>query len=205
MFLIARRDEPTGAQSASTDPHGDVGRISASRLARILDGGQTATADTSQAALEAEGRELFRSTEVAKSGESCQGCHTEGGGANADVGAIVHPQETGDFTGPREPPSLWDVADTAPYGWTGHEPRPDAFVVGTIESHFRDGTSQPEEETSRQPPRSSPTSRPSSRPRAASTRDRCRPPRGAARTSSRARPAAWGATSARCSPTTPCT
>ena len=35
---------------------------------------------------------------------------------------MLHPQETGDFKGPREPPPLWNIADTAPYGWTGHEP-----------------------------------------------------------------------------------
>jgi cytochrome c peroxidase len=150
VYLLARRDEPTGVQAASTDPHGEVGRISASRLARILEAGQTATADTSQAALVAEGRRLFRSTEVAKSGESCQGCHTEGGGTNSDVGVIVHPQETGDFKGPREPPPLWNIADTAPYGWTGHEPDLTAFAVSTIVSHFRDGTGQPEAKTGEQ-------------------------------------------------------
>lgn len=149
LYLLARDDEPSTAQ-ASTDAHGQVGRIPAPQLARILQAGQTATADTSEAALVAEGRRLFRSTEVAKSGESCQSCHTEGGGTNPDVGVIVHPQEPGDFKGPREPPSLWNIADTAPYGWTGHEPDLAAFAVGTIVSHFRDGASQPEAKTGEQ-------------------------------------------------------
>ena len=69
----------------------------------------------------AQGRGLFRSTEVAKSGESCQGCHTEGGGTN-DVGVIVHPQETGDFKGPREPPSLWNIAARRRTAGTGTSP-----------------------------------------------------------------------------------
>ena len=149
VYLLARRGEPSPAQS-SADVHRQVGRIPASQLARILQAGQTATADTSEAALVAEGRRLFRSTEIAKSGESCQSCHTEGGGTNSDVGVIVHPQEAGDFTGPREPPALWNIADTAPYGWTGRQPDLTPFAVETIVSHFRDGAGQPETRTGEQ-------------------------------------------------------
>jgi cytochrome c peroxidase len=145
VFLVARDggDEAVGAG----DPHANVPR---SEVARVLRAGQTATADPSDAALVAEGRGLFRSTSVAKAGESCQSCHTDGGGTNSAIGVIVHPQEPGDFKGPREPPALWNIADTAPYGWTGHEPDLTAFAVSTILNHFKDGTTQPEATTAKQ-------------------------------------------------------
>ena len=69
----------------------------------------------------AEGRRLFRSNDVAKDGESCNSCHADGGGTNAELGTIVHPIRQNDFTGPRDVPSLWGVGDTPPYGWAGQE------------------------------------------------------------------------------------
>ena len=149
LYLVARGDSPEAATAAG-DPHGMVGDVPSEQVARILRAGRAATSDTSQAALVAEGRRLFRSTALAKAGESCQSCHTDGGGVNPDVGTIVHPQEPGDVKGPRDPPSLWDIADTAPYGWTGHEPDLQAFAVGTILSHFRDGASQSDATTGEQ-------------------------------------------------------
>jgi len=145
VFVLARGDEQEPANA-----HAQVNQVPRDRLDRVLRAADGVASQTSRAELEAEGRELFRSAELAKAGESCQSCHTEGGGANAALGTIVHPQEAGDFTGPRDPSSLWGVKDTAPYGWGGTTETLEAFVVGTIESHFRDGTSQSEEATSRQ-------------------------------------------------------
>src|SRR4051794_41984498 len=59
VYLLARSDEPTGVQAASTDPHGDVGRISASRLARILEAGPTPTAPTAPGGPRGGGRGGF--------------------------------------------------------------------------------------------------------------------------------------------------
>jgi cytochrome c peroxidase len=134
---------------AST-PHAMVGRIRGAELNRILHAADEASRATSQAELAAEGRGLFRSSAQAKAGESCQACHTDGGGANADVGTILHPQEAGDFRGPRDVPSLWGIAETAPYGWDGRTATLREFVTGTIVSHFRAGTSQPAATTARQ-------------------------------------------------------
>ena len=63
---------------------------------------------------------------------------------------ILHPQAQGDFKGPRDVPSLWGVADTAPYGWDGHEPSLEAFAVGTIRNHFKTGETQPVATTAKQ-------------------------------------------------------
>jgi len=140
----------THAEQQPANAHASVGMVPRERLDRVLRAADTVSQQTGRAELEAEGRRLFRSAELAKAGESCQSCHTEGGGANAALGTILHPQQAGDFVGPRDPPSLWSVADTAPYGWGGTTPDLAEFVAGTIESHFRDGTTQPEERTSRQ-------------------------------------------------------
>jgi cytochrome c peroxidase len=145
IYLVAGGNDDPAANA-----HAGVGDIPRERLDRVLRAAETVSNERSRAELEAEGRELFRSTALARAGESCQSCHTEGGGANADLGTILHPQEAGDFIGPRDVPSLWGVADTAPYGWGGTTPGLAEFVAGTIESHFRDGASQPEDVTSRQ-------------------------------------------------------
>jgi cytochrome c peroxidase len=139
-----------GVDTASDDPHAGVGRLDERRLDRVLNAVEGESTATDQAALTAEGRRLFRSSELARQGESCQSCHTEGGGVNPDLGTIMHPQGSGDFRGPRDVSSLWGVGRTAPYGWDGRTPGLEEFVVGTIESHFADGASQPVAETGRQ-------------------------------------------------------
>ena len=128
--------------AAGDDPHAGVGTVDPAELGRVLRAAEATSASRPQAALAAEGRRLFNSTTVAKAGVSCGGCHIGGGGTNADLGTIVHPQKEGDFTGPRDVPSLWGAADTAPYGWAGQEPSLGRFAVGTIESHFKGGDKQ---------------------------------------------------------------
>jgi cytochrome c peroxidase len=135
------------ADEGSTDPHDGVGRLSEAERDEILRAVDAETTDVPRAALVAEGRRLFNTTEGVKAGESCSACHTSGGGANADVGTIVHEE---DFRGARDPLALWGVGDTAPYGWDGQEPSLEAFVAGTIRSHFSEGEEQSAETTARQ-------------------------------------------------------
>jgi cytochrome c peroxidase len=136
----------SGAASPA-DPHAEVGRLPEERVARILDAAETSSTQRSEAELVAEGRRLFRSSSNAKSGESCQACHTDGGGANAELGIILHED---DFRGPRDVASLWGVGRTPPYGWNGRTDDLEEFVVGTIVSHFKGGDSQPEADTAAQ-------------------------------------------------------
>jgi len=89
-----------------------------------------------QADLVAEGRVLFRSATVARDGESCQSCHTDGG-ANAELGIMAHPTFEGDFTGPRDTQPLWGLRDTAPYRWDGGIPTLVEMIGGTIDTHFK--------------------------------------------------------------------
>jgi cytochrome c peroxidase len=140
----------TGGDDSTQTPHAAVGKLAPEELGRILGAAEAATTAQPRAALVAEGRRLFRSNELAKAGESCQACHLEGGGTNAELGTILHPQEQGDFRGPRDVPSLWGVADTPPYGWAGLEDSLEAFVAGTIRSHFDDGDTQGDERTAEQ-------------------------------------------------------
>jgi cytochrome c peroxidase len=129
---------------AAQDPHAGPARP----LDRILHAAAGVASATPRAELVAQGRALFRSTSLPRSGESCQGCHTDGG-ANASIGTIVH-NGGADFAGPRDPPALWDVARTAPYFWTGDTPTLEAVVTKTVLGHFRDGATQPADTTARQ-------------------------------------------------------
>jgi cytochrome c peroxidase len=129
------------------DPH--AASVSGGRLDRLLRATQAAATSAPEADLVARGRLLFRSSAVAKDGESCQSCHTEGKAAPA-LGTITHPTESGDFTGPRDPPSVIGVAHTAPYGWTGAVATLQQMVVNTIVNHFTAGASQPESKTAEQ-------------------------------------------------------
>jgi len=135
---------------AADDPHAGVGRVDPAELGRVLRAAEVTTSARPRAALVAEGRRLFRSTSLAKSGEACQSCHIDGGGTNAELGTIVHPLRQGDLKGPRDVPSLWGVGDTPPYGWAGQEPSLAPFVVGTIESHFKGGDTQSSAKTAEQ-------------------------------------------------------
>src|SRR3954451_1980744 len=92
------------------DPHAPV-NMSKAQAHRILAATEAANNSAPQSELVAQGRTLFRSNDLAKTGESCQSCHTEGG-ANPDIGTIVHPRPTpaNDFHGPRDPLALYAVA-----------------------------------------------------------------------------------------------
>jgi cytochrome c peroxidase len=137
-----------GETTARTDPHGRA-ELTAAQSRRLLNATQAASTGTPRGELVAEGRALFRSAAVAKDGESCQSCHTEGA-ANAELGATPHPVFEGDFKGLRDPPSLWAVDRTAPYFWDARTTTLRETVVDTILNHFRAGASQSAEKTGEQ-------------------------------------------------------
>jgi cytochrome c peroxidase len=147
VFALAEPDAPARARG----PHSLATALRGDARDRILRAVEAVDTDTPRSALVAEGRRLFRTTDTTvKPGESCASCHTDGGGANAAVGTIVHPLEQGDFRGARDPISLWGAGETSPYGWNGREESLAAFVAGTIRSHFAQGERQPPEKTARQ-------------------------------------------------------
>ena len=118
-----RRSGGSATSDAAGDPHAGVGTVDPGRARpRPAAPRRPRRRRAPAPALVAEGRRLFRSTEMAKAGESCQSCHIDGGGTNAELGTIVHPQSArATSRGPRDVPSLWGVADTPPYGWAGQE------------------------------------------------------------------------------------
>jgi cytochrome c peroxidase len=148
-LIMAAGDElrPSAAAMVS-DPHG--GRIAKAELDRVLAATQAVTASEPRAALEARGEALFTSPSVAKPGESCSSCHTISGGVNAKLGVITHKRDPAqalgpnNFTGVREAPSLWDVADTAPYNWIGANKTLEAQAATAVRTHFVDENPTPE-------------------------------------------------------------
>lgn len=111
---------------------------SRAELDRVLNAVAAVSASATRADLEAKGEALFNSSAVAKTGESCASCHIVGGGVNATLGVITHPipGSTGDFTGVRDAPSLWDVGRTAPYNWVGANKTLEAQATAAITTHF---------------------------------------------------------------------
>jgi cytochrome c peroxidase len=130
------------------DPHAPI-HWSKPRLHRLLAATEQATQSTSRDELVANGRALFRSNDIARTGESCQSCHTEGG-ANADIGTIVHPRNPTDFKGARDPLALWNVSETAPYLWSGTVPSLTTQTINVIKTFFKAGATQPDSVTGQQ-------------------------------------------------------
>ena len=132
---------PIGESAAAGDPHAPV-ECSPQELRRILNAVEAISQSSDQAELAAVGRELFRSNALAKQGESCQGCHTDGG-SNADIGTTPHDPAgvniATDFLGLRDPPSLYGVKDTAPYFWNGNVATLKQVAFDTVANHFLDG------------------------------------------------------------------
>jgi cytochrome c peroxidase len=132
---------PDEAAAVERDPHR---RVAVSK--EILNAVDKVTLQVPEAELVAEGRDLFRSSEVALDGESCQSCHTDGG-ANKDVGTTPHgiPGQPIDqsFVGPRDPPTLFSVGRTDPYFWIGDVETLQAVSVATIQNHFKPAFKQP--------------------------------------------------------------
>lgn len=116
------------------DPHAE--RLPPAERTQLIAAVADVNESAEEADLVAEGRVLFRSTAVAKDGESCQSCHTDGG-ANHELGTMTHPTDPGDFTGPRDSQPLWNVKDTAPYRWDGGIPTLTEMAGATIANHFK--------------------------------------------------------------------
>lgn len=133
IILTRESGETTQAIAAKGDPHAK--RAVSKDLLNAVD---KITRTGSEATLVAKGRELFRSSTVAKAGESCQSCHTDGA-ANKDVGTTPHGipgQVDQSFVGPRDPPTLFNVGRTDPYFWIGDTATLQEVAVATIENHF---------------------------------------------------------------------
>jgi cytochrome c peroxidase len=130
------------------DPHAEI-HWSKPRLHQLLAATEQATQSTSRDELVAQGRALFRSNDLARTGESCQSCHTEGG-ANAGIGTIVHPRNPTDFKGARDPLALYAVGDTAPYLWSGTVPTLQQQTINVIKTFFKAGATQPDSVTGQQ-------------------------------------------------------
>jgi cytochrome c peroxidase len=132
----------------SPGPH-DFAGVSAAKTRDVMSGASAVTAASPQADLIAAGQALFESTTLARHGESCATCHSNGT-ANASAGTIVHPLVPGDFFGPRDPISLIGVGQTAPYRWAGDVPTLEEMVTKTVVGFFKDGATQPKSETAKQ-------------------------------------------------------
>jgi cytochrome c peroxidase len=130
-----------GAHAWPADPH--AGRTNIPQLNRILEAADTVAGSTAEAELIAEGRRLFRDPALYQQGLSCQSCHTDGG-ADPDLGTQSHPLSAGDFAGPRDPPALWGVGDTAPYFWTGSVATLDEVLARVLVNFTKDGNATPE-------------------------------------------------------------
>jgi cytochrome c peroxidase len=141
VFLVDASDQPaTDTARAAGDPHAPV-TLSADEMRRLQNAVEAISQSPTNAAVVAKGRELFRSNSLAKAGESCQGCHTDGG-SNPDIGTTPHKitvDTPNDFNGLRDPPSLYGVANTAPYFWNGDVPVLEQVADATIQNHFLDG------------------------------------------------------------------
>jgi cytochrome c peroxidase len=134
--------------SKQVDPHATI-HWSKARLHHLLAATEQATQAVSADQLVAQGRDLFRSTDVSRTGESCQSCHTEGG-ANAAIGTIVHPRNPTDFKGARDPLALYGVTQTAPYTWGGTVPTLQQQTINVVKNFFKAGATQPDAVTGQQ-------------------------------------------------------
>lgn len=146
LMLSTRGEGGTTPATAAGDPGGPHAPVTFTKeqQASLLNVIEATSTSPATAEVVAEGRALFRSNDLAKDGESCQGCHTDGG-ANSDVGTTPHkknPDGSG-FDGLRDPPALFGAKDTAPYFWTGGTPALESATLATVLNHFRQGAAQP--------------------------------------------------------------
>jgi cytochrome c peroxidase len=141
-------DKQSSQRASIVDPHAPV-HLSKAQSRRILAATEAANNSAPQQELVAQGRTLFRSTTVARTGESCNTCHAEGS-VVPSVGTINHPRTPTDFNGPRDPLPLFDVTETAPYTWSGNTPTLQAQTVAVIKNFFKAGATQPDSVTGQQ-------------------------------------------------------
>src|SRR4051812_34597419 len=113
-------DKQSSPRASVVDPHAPL-HLSKAQSRRILAATEAANNSAPQSELVAQGRTMFRSAVLGRTGESCNTCHSEGA-ATPSVGTINHPRNPTDFTGPRDPLPLFDVTQTAPYTWSANTP-----------------------------------------------------------------------------------
>src|SRR4051812_8075373 len=130
------------------DPHAPV-HMSKAQAGRILAATEAANNSAPQSELVAQGRSMFRSTALGRTGETCNTCHSEGA-ATPSVGTIGHPRNATDFTGPRDPLPLFDVTQTPPYTWSANTPTLQAQTVAVIKNFFKAGATQSDATTGQQ-------------------------------------------------------
>src|SRR4051794_10182993 len=137
-----------GPALAATDPHAKA-PVPAAQVKRVLAATEAAGSSASKAELVSQGRSIFENPSLAKSGETCGGCHTVGT-ANEGLGLTPHTDAGGKVLFARAPPTLIGAAKTAPYRWIGDVPTLRQMVVNTILNHFKQGATQPAEKTAEQ-------------------------------------------------------
>ena len=133
VIKLASGDEAIANRDPHADPH-----LPAAQERRLLAATDAASTASSKAELVSKGRAMFNDASLAKSGESCGGCHTIGT-ANGDLGTTPHLDANGKVLFARDAPTLVGAARTAPYGWTGNAPTLKDMVLNTIVTHFKDG------------------------------------------------------------------
>ena len=140
VAAVSRDDQPPAAIVDTN--HGNV-KFAKGEMQRIVNAVDATTAGTSNDELVAQGRKVFRDPSLFENGESCQTCHAEGS-ASAKTGTMIHdtqaptgdPDSPHDFDGPRDPPSLFGIAKTAPYFWIGDVPTLQAAVLRPVMGHM---------------------------------------------------------------------
>jgi cytochrome c peroxidase len=149
-FAVAAVSRDHQPQAAIVDMnHGDV-KLAKGEMKRVLNAAAATQAGVPEDELAAQGRKIFRDGSLFENGESCQTCHAEGG-ASPRLGTMVHdtkvknlpptdprlsPAPPSDFDGERDPPSLIDLAKTAPYFWNGNVPTLAQAVATPVFGHM---------------------------------------------------------------------
>src|SRR4051794_2825943 len=126
---------PSVKHFATLDPHGNV-KLSKAERRRILAPTEAANTSSSQADLVAQGRGIFRSNTLSRTGESCETCHAEGA-AVASVGTLTHAGVAPDFKGRRDPLPLYAVTQTAPYTWSGLTATLQTQTVNVVKKFYK--------------------------------------------------------------------
>ena len=102
------------AGRATSDPHGDVGAVARTSLDRILQAAEAESTDLLRAALVAEGRRLFRTTNAPRAGRPARAATSAAAGRTPTWGRSCTPSGRRLPRAARRPPALWGVGGHAP-------------------------------------------------------------------------------------------
>jgi cytochrome c peroxidase len=144
-FVVAALSADRSSAPALVDMnHGNV-KFAKGEVGKVMNAVQAANASEPADALVAEGRRVFRDTRLFEDGESCETCHAAGS-ASDKLGQMVHdtnadttikPAPPTDVDGPRDPPSLWGLAQTPPFFWNGDVPTLNRAILRPIKGHMK--------------------------------------------------------------------